>query len=71
MQFALKKMKNNRGADKSNIVVELIKFASTPFQNVLLRFYNDIISLGKVPENWHVTIFSMLPKSGNLECPSN
>ena len=64
-------MRNSRGADKSNIVVEMIKFAGAAFQNVLLSFYNDIISHAKTPGNLHVTIFSMLPKSGNLECPSN
>ena len=58
-------------AVQSNIFVEMIKFAGTAFQNVLLSFYNDIINQAEIPENWHVTIFSMLPKSGNLECPSN
>ena len=71
MRWALGKMGNSRGADKSDIVVEMVKFAGTAFQNALLSFYNGIISHGEVPENWHVTIFSMLPKSGNLECPSN
>ena len=70
MRWALGKMGNSRGADKSNIVVEMIKFAGASFQNVLLNFYNDIINHATLQENWFVTIFSMLPKSGNLECPS-
>ena len=71
MVWALKKMGNSRGADKASVVVEMIKYAGVGFQTVLLKFYNDIIYCTKIPENWHVTIFSMLPKSGNLECPSN
>ena len=71
MLWALRKIGNSRGADKSNVVVEMIKYSSIVFQSVLLKFYNDILHHGKIPENWHVAIFSMLPKSGNLECPSN
>ena len=38
---------------------------------VLLDMYNGILTSGCVPENWHVTIFTMLPKTGDLNDASN
>ena len=33
--------------------------------------YNSILATGQIPPNWHVTVFHMLPKSGDLKDPSN
>lgn len=64
---ALGKTRNRRGVDKSNIVVEMLKFGGPLLQQKVLDAYNEIIAIGTVPENWHITIFSMLPKSGGFE----
>ena len=64
LSYALKKMANRRGADKSKIVVEMIKFGSPLLHQKLLDGYNDILSTGTMPENWHITISTMLPKGG-------
>lgn len=66
----LKKMRNRRGADNSKIVVKLIKIGSPLFHQKVLGCCNDI-STGRVPENWHIAIFTMLPKSGDLKNVSN
>lgn len=66
LSYALKKMANRRGPDKSKIAVEMIKFGSPLLHQKLLDGYNDILSTGKVPENWHINIFTMLPKDGDL-----
>ena len=71
MQKTLGQMRNSRCADKSNVVVEMIKYSDSFFQSTLLNYFNDILTTGKVPLNWHVTLFSMLPKSGDLKNPSN
>ena len=60
-------MKKRRSADTSGIVVELIQHAGTPFHQKILDSYNGILSSGLVPSDWHFTVFSLLPKSGNLE----
>ena len=64
-------MRNRRGADKFNIVAEMVKHAGKTFHETLLGMYNDIISSGVVPHDWHVTVFTMLPKSGDLKNASN
>lgn len=64
--YALKKMANRRGSDKSKIVVEMIKHGSPLLHQKLLDGYNAILLTGEVPEHWHITIFLMLPKSGDL-----
>ena len=65
------RMKKRRGADKSFIVFEMVKHAGRPFHEKLLDEYNGILRTGIIPENWHVTVFTMLPKSGNLDETSN
>ena len=67
----LKKMRNGKSADTSNIVIEMIKYAGDAFHSVLLGMYNQILLDGCVPEKWHITVFRMLPKSGNLNNVSN
>ena len=67
----MKHTKKRRSPDTSGIVVELIQHAGTTFHEKLLNMYNGIISSGVVPLDWHSTVFSMLPKSGNLTDASN
>ena len=44
-------MQNRRGADKSNVVVEMLKFGGPLLQQKVLDVYNEILSTGSVPEN--------------------
>ena len=67
LQTCFSCMRNRRGADKCNIVVEMVKHAGTSFHTALLGMYNDIIMIGAVPIDWHITVFTMLPKLGDLK----
>ena len=71
LKLALKHMKQRKSPDKSGIVVELIQHAGESLLRKLLQTYNEILSSGVVPPKWHHTIFSMLPKSGDLKDASN
>ena len=62
---ALRRMANRRGADKSGIVVEMIKHGGHELHFKMLELYNNIITQGKTDSGWHETIFNMLPKSGD------
>ena len=57
-------MKNGIAQDMSHIIMEMIKNSGLPFLEVLLQMYNSILGTGKTPQNWHVTIFRMLPTNG-------
>ena len=67
----LSHMKNHKGADKNNIVFELVRYAGNKFHDKLLNMYNGVINTGVVPDDWYITIFTMLPTNGNLEEVSN
>ena len=68
---AMRKMRNRRGGDKTKVVIEMVKHGGPILHQKLLVYVNEISSTGRVPENWHITMFTMLPKSGNLEYVSN
>ena len=69
--YALSCMKKRRGADKFNIIIEMVKHVGFEFHAALLKMYNDIIACGAIPNDWHITVFTMLPKIGDLTEPSN
>ena len=71
LKYAVKKMKNRKSEDLCHIIIELIKNAGDPFMQILLDMYNSILNTGNTPQNWHVTIFRMLPKSGDLSDANN
>ena len=64
-------MKKGKAQDMSHIIAEMIKHAGLPFLEILLQMYNSILETGNTPENWHVTIFRMLPKNGDLSNVNN
>ena len=67
----LRRMSNGRGMDSNGIVVEMVKDASDKFKQALLNVFNHILSTGSIEVDWHTILFSMLPKSGNLDDPTN
>ena len=64
-------MRNRRGADKTRVVVEMVKHGGPVLHQKVLEYFNEILLTGRVPENWHITIFTMLPKSGDFTKVSN
>ena len=71
VQDVLEKMKNEKAQDMSHIIIEMIKSAGLPFLEILVQMYNPISDIGYTPSNWHVTIFRMLPKGGDLSNVNN
>ena len=71
LRNAVKSMSNNQAADKHVIVIEMIKYTDTDFYEALLKAYNDILQTGQIEQDWHDTIFQILPKSGDLKLPGN
>ena len=58
----LRCMSNGRGKDSNGIVVEMVKDASDKFKRKLLHVFYYILSTGSIQDDWHTTLFSMLPK---------
>ena len=71
LQEVLNKLKDRKVEDTSHIIIEMIKHAGLPFLEVLLQMYNSILETGNTPPNWHVIIFRMLPKNGDLTDVNN
>ena len=69
--LGLRRMRNGRSMDSTGIVVEMVKVASDMFKQKLLDMFNQLLFTGVIDDMWHTTLFSMLPKSGNLDDPSN
>ena len=67
----LRYMANGRGMDSNGIVVEMVKDASDRFKRKLLDVFNHMLSTDIIQDDWHTTLFSMLPRSGNLNDPAN
>ena len=55
----------------AHIIIEMIKHVGSFFLEVLLQMYNSILEIGNTPQNWHVTIFRMLPTIGDLSDVNN
>ena len=71
LQKTLQRMKNRKCADKDGILAEMLKYASPDLQQALLDIYNGMLSTGCLEPTWQNTLFSMLPKSGDLSAPGN
>ena len=67
----LRRMSNGRSTDDFGILVEMIKDSSDMFKQKLVDVYNHILRSGDIDESWHTILFTMLPKSGDLQDPSN
>ena len=59
-------MANLRGADEDGVVVEMIKYTSNSFKDILWSFYNQRLLDCDFDESWHTTILQMLPKDWDL-----
>ena len=66
LTIALQKMANLRCEDEHGLVIEIIKIGSLQLQYAILQHSNHCLDEGEVDSDWHITIFKMLPKSGNL-----
>ena len=49
----------------------MFKFLATETLNIFLKLVNDLISRGHVDEIWRRSLFTIIPKSGDLTLPTN
>ena len=67
VQGAMFKMRRGRGADGDGWVLELFKHGPPCLHSCLVRIYNDILCTGSFDSSWRHTLFTMVPKSGDLQ----
>ena len=68
---AIKRMKMQKSADERGLVAELLKYAPDYFIAKLVDSFNDLMTTGDVPHEWHKTLFKMLPKNSRSKLPSD
>ena len=71
VQEAMFKMRCGRGADGDGLVLELFKYGPPCLHACLVRIYNEILCTGQFDTSWRHTLFTMVPKSGNLQQTKN
>jgi len=64
-------MANARCPDESGVVAEMIKYGSDMLHQSVADTYNHMLQQGVFEPDWYHTIFTMLPKSGDLSDPGN
>ena len=60
-----------KSADERGLVAELLKYAPDFFIAKLVDSFNDLMTTGDVPHEWHKTLFKMLPKNSRSKLPSD
>ena len=68
---AMLKMRCGRGADGDGLVLELFKHGPPCLHACLVRIYNDILCTGSFDSSWRHTLFTMVPKSWDLQQTRN
>ena len=71
LQVVLKEMRRNKCADTSGLVDECFIYGNLDLHKCLLDVFNHMLTVGLFDESWSHTVFTMLPKGGNLLSPNN
>ena len=71
LQNALKHMSLNKCGDQDGIYFEMIKYGSERLHTIYLTLINTLISSGSTDDSWRHTLFTMIPKAGDLTQASN
>ena len=71
LQQALTKMSRKKCSDSYGVVVEMMQNATQSFHEKYLELINDMISAGSTNPSWRSSLFSLLPKSGEVTSPTN
>ena len=64
-------MRCGRSADGDGLVLELFKYDPPYLYISLVYIYNDIFCTGQLNLSWQHTLFTMVPKSGDLQQTKN
>ena len=65
LKKALTQLSNLRCCDNEGITAEMIKYSSDEMKTEILKHFNKALHSGEFANNWHHTIFRMLPKDGD------
>ena len=65
LRTGLRKLALNKCGDEHGIVAEILKSGSDSLHDYILRCFNETPSTDSFPQEWHHTIFKMLPKTGD------
>ena len=71
LQVVLKEMRRNKCADTGGLVAECFIYGNLDLHKCLLDVFNNMLAVGRFDASWSHTVFTMLPKGGNLLSPSN
>lgn len=71
LKLALRQMARGKCRDKAGISLEMILHGGDTMHNCLVSFFNRILRTGIIDGCWKETMFSMIPKSGDLGDPAN
>ena len=66
LHTGLRKLAPSKCSDEQGVNAEILQHGSELFHILILQCYNDIIAARVFPDDWHHTIFKILPKSGDL-----
>ena len=64
-------MRRNKCADTSGLVAECFIYGNLDLHKCPLDVFNHMLTVGRFDESWSHTVFTMLPKGGNLLSPNN
>ena len=65
LNFAIKKLKNNKSPGFDNVINEFLKINYPLFKNALLSVFNIIFSNGYFPDAWSIGLIIPIHKKGN------
>jgi len=65
LEKALTQLANLKCCDEEGIISEMLKYCNYDIKCEMLKHFNVALHSGEFPENWHHTIFQMLPKDGD------
>ena len=65
LKKALTQLSNLRCCDNDGITAEMIKYSSDAMKTEILKHFNKALHSGEFADDWHHTIFRMLPKDGD------
>lgn len=71
LQVAITRMKFDKGPHDYSLVADLAKHIPTEFVHALVEFCHVTFRTRQVPDAWHTTLFTTLPKSKAERMPAD
>ena len=65
LRTGLRKLALNKWSDDHGFVANMLKYGSDSLHDCILRCFNEMLSTSSFPQDWHRTIFKMLPKTSD------